>query len=102
MNTQEERGWEEEWYEFWCEESQNTEQKYLTPDTHGIIKDFIRSAILKAKEDGMKQAYDKTIETVNQIPRDYLINEYDVVERHNIITALYELSIKLSRKKNKK
>lgn len=32
-----------EWLDFWNKESVHTEQKYLTPDTHGIVLDFILS-----------------------------------------------------------
>lgn len=43
---------EEEWYEYWNEESKHTEQKYLTPDTHGIIRDFIRTKLDEAYRKG--------------------------------------------------
>ena len=45
----EEAGIDEKFYEdfgnYWSKESANCEQKYLTPDTRGIIKDFIKSFI---------------------------------------------------------
>ena len=31
----------EDWFKWWNEESKYCEQKYLTPDTHSIITEFI-------------------------------------------------------------
>jgi len=31
-----------DWQEFWYKESKNTEQSYLTPDTHGIVIDYLK------------------------------------------------------------
>ncbi|MBT9167790.1 MAG: hypothetical protein DDT19_01133 [Syntrophomonadaceae bacterium] len=33
----------ERWNDYWNKESIHTEQKYLTPDTHGIIMEFLTS-----------------------------------------------------------
>lgn len=48
----------EKWYEFWERESQYCEQKYLTPDTHGIILEYIthqQSAVLETVRKTIKQ-----------------------------------------------
>ncbi|HRF71054.1 MAG TPA: hypothetical protein PKV66_06465 [Candidatus Pelethenecus sp.] len=48
----------EKWLDFWYKESQNCEQKYLTPDTHGIIIDFLtsHSTELLRKIEGLKNS----------------------------------------------
>ncbi len=39
----EEKSMRERWHEFWDKTSLYCEQRYLTPDTHGIILEFIHS-----------------------------------------------------------
>lgn len=48
----------EKWLDFWYKESQNCEQTYLTPDTHGIILDFLtsHSTELLQKIEGLKNS----------------------------------------------
>ena len=48
----------ENWYKFWNEESQNTEQKWLTPDTHGIITDFFYSNLQEIRGEDKKKIID--------------------------------------------
>jgi len=55
-------GWED-WHSYWNKESQYCEQKYLTPDTHGIIKDFIRTQIEQAEQRGYEKAIKDTFKS---------------------------------------
>lgn len=55
-HSKEAEDWKDKWHEFWNEESKHTEQRYLTPDTHGIIKDFISETRKEAFDRGYIQA----------------------------------------------
>ncbi len=64
-NTREgidERQIRSDWQEFWYKESKNTEQSYLTPDTHGIVIDYLKELykshhqeLQKARQDWLRE-----------------------------------------------
>jgi len=55
---EQEKAFDEKFYEdfgkYWSKESAHCEQQYLTPDTRGIIKDFIKSFLRSSQQDLIK------------------------------------------------
>lgn len=62
----------EAWRDFFNKESQHCEQKYLTADTHGIVKNLLRSshvAIITA-----------TVEMLHEMGKTNMYEEYTISE----------------------
>lgn len=78
-NTREgidERQIRSDWQEFWYKESKNTEQSYLTPDTHGIVIDYLKELhqthhqeLQKARHDWLREEIDSLECMKNQMPK---------------------------------
>lgn len=103
-NTPTTEEWEKKFYEtwrdFWTEESQNTEQTYLTADTIGIIKDFVIKAISSTKQEERERINKILLEKMPDALHNYgayILNnkETQPLERRAMKKSMTEAFIKV-------
>ena len=81
----------EDFDEFWKTESQHCEQRYLTPDTRGIIKDYIKQFLHSEIDLALEQAA-KAVEKMKSHQIGDYINSTegaDVPEKEMMEEELY-------------